>query len=275
MLAMEQRDQSYSQPLSDVRRNSAVPPATVVDFGQGLAVGGTSQGDRIPISEPSESDKILKLLELQVALAHKQIANQNNIIDMFRKPPPTNSLAVAAQSSEFDWTKLKPVRIEPYHPISWVVSLDDTPQAFLKQQSEKIQLRSEVKKYLRRKNANKDLPPRSWAKVGMSDIVEPKDLAYLSLFDISLGINDMFFISRVCGRAKVAQNIQNMAWEVGTERPDYDRTREIVRLWSQYINDEIPNTDAVQPSFKTLMETLTEVLNDSVRSTWFTLSPNY
>jgi len=215
----------------------------------------------------------------------RHISLLKNTLEVLREP------AAESLISKFDWTNFRPDRGDQFYPQAWVQSLDDTPEIFLDSQIKKFQLRSEVKKYLRRKNGHKDVPSRNWTKDGVRDLVKVDDLLYLSLFDISLDSEDMFEVARTAGRSRPIphkytegnDSEDNYLWAATS---DLDRSQRSdadhgPSLWSRFLDNcvsEYSAFDKLHPNAQNALKdpgtrkeilkkyhnALLDILNDSV-----------
>jgi hypothetical protein len=192
-----------------------------------------------------------------------QIALLKDNLEIMRNPATTILI------SKYDWTKFRRGlghRGVVFHPREWVQSLDDTPEIF---RDRKVQLRSEVGKYLERKkgdNANTEVLRRTWSKQTAYELVPVADLLYFSLFDINLSIDDTFSIKRSAGRSTPPStwytkgNQSKLRWSAAdkSERSKRTDTDNGPSLWSRYLDGRASE----HPDFKNLHEEGQRLLAD-------------
>ncbi|RFU28998.1 hypothetical protein B7463_g7345, partial [Scytalidium lignicola] len=206
------------------------------------------KNDKRVQSESAEFDRLYEMLETQMMF-------QKSLLETLQKRDPTEL------SSKYDWTGVKPGWGENLHPQTWVQSLDDTPEKFREAQLRKVQLRSEVKKYLRRKNGNEEVPIRNWSIGEIYTQIPIKDVLYLSFFDLTLGKASTFYIKSRGGRANPLQIPQEFTGNDNqlmylfdeaqkvelSERNDSTRNSS---LWSCYLENRVkgyPYLDKIHP----------------------------
>ncbi len=215
--ALEQKD-SPARPVPEQNQKRGISPNPAAGT---LAARELAQKDQA----------IYDLLE-------KQITLQNSIIDMLRKPT-TNVML-----SDFDWTKTKPARGQTYHPLAWVQSLDDTPEVFQEEQIKKVELRSEIKKYLHRKRRSEEVKSRTWTIGNVGDRVPVEDILFLSFFDITLNEIDKFSVKRGGGRSVPVTYFYNHGNETNNvfgdarelDNPEPIESNGSLSLWTLYLD---------------------------------------
>jgi hypothetical protein len=143
---------------------------------------------RIPVENAQREAKMYELVERQMRLLDRLLNPKVGIM------------------SDYDWTKVKTKRGEFYHPAAWVQSLDDTPEIFREEQTRKVQLRSEVKKYLHKKNNGKVVKPRTWTLENIEEELPPNELIFFNCFHVKISTNYegtlAFSLSASFGRVK-------------------------------------------------------------------------
>ena len=100
------------------------------------------------------------------------------------------------------WTEAQPNLI--YYPVSWLQSLDDIPKAlFHEKQTKNLSLRKRIREYINKKDSEKVLQPPEWDMDNVKDKIPPRDLLFLSAFDL-VQENNMFRLV-TSGRADQSQ----------------------------------------------------------------------
>ena len=165
----------------------------------------------------------------------------------------------------FDWKALQPPGYAShYHPEFVLHSLDDTPEDFTQDRRKRIELRSDLEDYFRKR------PPvdaGDWSIEAIHDILHAEDVLYTNLIDYSLNQRQRYAgserflsyegISRgIVLRNTVAECIRKIADTKITDTSSVARARQI---WSYYLNG---NADE-SPEWLTLSQEDRDVLKTS------------
>jgi hypothetical protein len=89
----------------------------------------------------------------------------------------------AEETEEFDWRCRRPQRI--YYPDAFTQSLEDTPELFRSKQLKNVSIRSNIKKYLEKKNNGEIVAAPDWSLDTAAQNIKAEELLYLSCWDLS------------------------------------------------------------------------------------------
>ncbi|KAH7416666.1 hypothetical protein BKA64DRAFT_272574 [Cadophora sp. MPI-SDFR-AT-0126] len=142
--------------------------------------------------------------ESVVELLRKQLEKQDALIQALAKQSD-NAFA-------FDWTRCEPP--VPFHPATWLQSLDDTPELFRSTETRRVHLRSELERYLNvprgielnQRRGSIVEPAPDWTAGNISDKFEGDELMYISIYDIGLK-DGAYRKHQVIGRLEPLRNI--------------------------------------------------------------------
>jgi hypothetical protein len=156
--------QEHNDPKMD---NQMLSSIDVPRIQEGQAFKGTASpyGALIHALDGSTGPGIISaVLEL--------LERQNNIGKDLRPPKRL--------AQQLNWTMYRPPFF--FHPGSFVNSLDDSPYLYAPSETKKVQLRSEIQKYLTDNGEPLKVP--DWATQPMEDIISPETLRYMSVVDV-------------------------------------------------------------------------------------------
>jgi hypothetical protein len=87
------------------------------------------------------------------------------------------------EEDEFDWRSRKPPRLT-FSDI-FVQSLEDSPDLFRSKQLKNVKIRSNIEKYLKKRNNDFPMPEPDWSLDTAAGKIKAEELVYLSCYDIS------------------------------------------------------------------------------------------
>jgi len=170
----------------------------------------------------------------------------------------------------FNWRRRKPPRM--CFPDAFVQSLEDTPELFLSQQLEKVEIRSNIKKYFKEKKHNPIMPDLGYTLNNVTEKIKAEELLYLSCWDLSRTyLNTTIIISR---KGRVDPDLKGKKKDylddIGSPEPCYlledeisDRSeqgggiRTTSSLWSLYLDGFVhkhPKFDQLPTPVKNKLE---------------------
>ena len=142
----------------------------------------------------------------------------DNVVELLRKQLEKQDALIQAPTKQsdnaftFDWIRCEPP--VPFHPATWLHSLDDTPELFRSTKTRRIHLRSDLEKFLSRSsdvvNGQEtgklaDLAP-DWTAGNISQRFKADELLFISTYDI--GLKDNVYCERgVIGRLEPLKSI--------------------------------------------------------------------
>ena len=155
------------------------------------------------------------------------------------------TIAHTAETKPYSWFEARPDLI--YYPNAWIQSLDDTPKKlFHKKQTKNLSLRKRIRKYINSKDQEMKLQPPKWDMNNVIDEIPPRDLLFLSAFDL-IQENDTFRLL-ISGRAD--QNQVKGFFDPNGEESDFD-----INSDSDDEVDEMPDNDQSLQVWSTLLGT--------------------
>ena len=89
----------------------------------------------------------------------------------------------AEEGEEFDWRSRRPQTI--FFPDTFTQSLEDTPELFQSKQLKNVSIRSNVKKYLEKRNNDMTMADPDWSLDTAEEKIKAEELLYLSCWDLS------------------------------------------------------------------------------------------
>ncbi|KAI9736318.1 MAG: hypothetical protein M1834_001204 [Cirrosporium novae-zelandiae] len=117
---------------------------------------------------------------------------EDNMMEMLQKA--IRRMPQPDDPKNIEWIEFKPPRA--YYPTFMVQSLDDTPQNFQTEQLQKVNLRSQIKKYVRtnkerngKDNSSSTETILDFSTETIAKCVPPNQLLFMSVFDITVDLN--------------------------------------------------------------------------------------
>jgi hypothetical protein len=114
----------------------------------------------------------------------------------------------AEEGEEFDWRSRRPQRI--CFPDTFTQSLEDTPELFRSKQLKNVSIRSNVKKYLEKRNNDMTMPDPDWSLDTAEEKIRAEELLYLSCWDLSKSSGNGTEIYIRSSKGRVDQDYQTI-----------------------------------------------------------------
>jgi hypothetical protein len=179
----------------------------------------------------------------------------------------------AEEGEEFDWRSRRPQTI--FFPDTFTQSLEDTPELFQSKQLKNVSIRSNVKKYLEKRNNDMTMADPDWSLDTAEEKIKAEELLYLSCWDLSRsgGFGTGIYIRSSKGRVdedyqkipiSYSDDGNTLSYSLENESPSDEiaegsKTRTPPPLWSFYLNGCADQ----HKKFAGLSKSLGEKLTDS------------
>ena len=218
-----------------------------------------------PLKEQAILDLIVDTEAWEDKQTKDQKAEYEKIIQAFKEAFKQE------KNNNIEWKSFRPPGYaETYHPDFTLQSLDDTPERFTRQQieqREKVELRSELREFLQEHEPSNN---PDWSVSTIHQLLEEKDTAFISVFDVSLR-ESSYFVTKVCRSlidcyeisklGNKCQVVEMLYKELG-ENPSSDHSLKISQIWTNYLNGSLKDWTEF-PYFDSLNENVKKLLKQS------------